>query len=57
MNKHCDLSISVDSAGTSVMSHGLYFKENVVVGQPQQFKCLNVINILECLNACLFIHL
>ena len=41
-NKHCDLSMNVDAAGTIVMGHGLYFKENVVVGQPPSHLCLKV---------------
>ena len=34
--------MNIDAAGTSVMGHGLFFKENVVVGQPAPFTCLKV---------------
>ena len=56
-NSHCDLSICVDAAGTAVMGHGLYFKENVVVGQPPLFTCLKAsLKYLFYLhyNLCLF---
>jgi hypothetical protein len=38
--------MNIDAAGTAVMGHGLFFKENVVVGQPASFTCLKVVLVL-----------
>jgi hypothetical protein len=39
--------MNIDAAGTAVMGHGLFFKENVVVGQPASFTCLKVVLVLS----------
>ena len=41
---------------TSVMPD-LNINKNVVVGQSQQFKSLNIVIVLECVYACFFTHL
>ncbi len=38
--------MNIDAAGTAVMGHGLFFKENVVVGQPASYTCLKVLLVL-----------
>ena len=31
-NKHCDISMNIDAAGTAVMGHGLFFKKMLSLG-------------------------
>ncbi len=47
LNRHCDLSMSIDATGTVVLGHGLHYVENVVIGQPAQHECLKVSTFIE----------
>ncbi len=46
----------MDAAGTSVMGHGIYYKENVASGEPLSYNCLKV-DYCNCITKLLSVNL